>query len=517
HSFCSATAVISASRSALISAMTESNGFQGFPTPPPPFISPTNNPQQFSPIVVPDCTEYPSYIRPMQPQIAASGQAPFHNYNIEPQLSVASSSAYFVPAPSNITTLPSVSPTSTNHRFRLNPDAPEFQPAYMVFGQQPPPQFTTYMEAVGEEGLDMNDLAYEAMYDTNAPIGAVQQFALSADLCQSMMYSDNAALLQEVQVGLEQLIREPEEFDTWSGAIRDRLVDKSITSSALSMTAEMILQMVTLTPGVQYNFSRLCAYLSKEVQDFRQKNLLPQLRNYHENQRPAMNAEQLQNLLLFFAELYDKLELNGGARIFVLAKAVFEQIEDMLDVKGLKDSSVKTVIQALKLDGRHLESSAEGIKRVDALFTRLNALAKGHPALSDSIKQQIASLSVFRESNWGTKNQETYKSHLQTDGTGLTPSSSSGGMFFGPDGQPLSEEERAFLEENCGGLDACDAIADDNDVPGDEYDEFLSKVACAPKTGSIDDVLVAEDMGKLHLTEEEVHGEKKIDQDKHTD
>lgn len=57
----------------------------------------------------------------------------------------------------------------------------------------------------------------------------------------------------------------------------------------------------------------------------------------------------------------------------------------------------------------------------------------------------------------------------------MTPSSSSGGMFFGPDGQPLSEEERAFLEENCGGLDACDAIADDNDVPGDEYDEFLSK------------------------------------------
>lgn len=54
------------------------------------------------------------------------------------------------------------------------------------------------MEAVGEEGLDVNDLAYEAMYDTNAPIGAVQQFALSADLCQSMMYSDNAALLQEV-------------------------------------------------------------------------------------------------------------------------------------------------------------------------------------------------------------------------------------------------------------------------------------------------------------------------------
>lgn len=33
----------------------------------------------------------------------------------------------------------------------------------------------------------------------------------------------------------------------------------------------------------------------------------------------------------------------------MLAKAVFEQIEDMLDVKGLKDSSVKTVIQALKV------------------------------------------------------------------------------------------------------------------------------------------------------------------------
>ncbi|VDM45413.1 unnamed protein product [Toxocara canis] len=376
------------------------------------------------------------------------------------------------------------------------------------FGQQPQPQFTTYMEAVGEEGLDMNDLAYEAMYDTNTAAAAGQQFALSTQLCQSMMYSDNAALLQEVQVGLEQLIREPEEFDTWSSAIRDRLVDKTITSQALSITAEMILQMATLTPGVQYNFSRLCAYLSKEVQDFRQKNLLPQLRNYHENQRHLMTPEQLQNLLLFFAELYDKLELNDGSRIAVLAKAVFEQIEGMLDVKGLKDSCVKTVIQVLKLDGRHLESCEEGVKRVDAIFTTLNALAKGHPALSDSTRQQIASLSTFRESNWGLKNQETYKSHLQPEGNTLTPSSSSGGLFFGPDGQPLSEEERAFLEENLGRLDNNDAVNDDNDLSGDEYEEFLSKVACESKTAESNEAVVAEHLDKLCLGGPEKNGTK---------
>lgn len=55
---------------------------------------------------------------------------------------------------------------------------------------------------------------------------------------------------------------------------------------------------------------------------------------------------------------------------------------------------------------------------------------------------------------------------------GLIPSCSSS-FIIGPDGQPLTEEERAFLEESFRKLDNNDTILDNDDV-SDEYDEFLS-------------------------------------------
>jgi hypothetical protein len=48
----------------------------------------------------------------------------------------------------------------------------------------------------------------------------------------------------QVQVGLEQLIAEPDEFETWSGAIRDRLINKSMTNDGLQLATQLILEMV---------------------------------------------------------------------------------------------------------------------------------------------------------------------------------------------------------------------------------------------------------------------------------
>lgn len=59
---------------------------------------------------------------------------------------------------------------------------------------------------------------------------------------------------------------------------------------------------------------------------------------------------------------------------------------------------------------------------------------------------------------------------LQPNTTNL-PSTSSSALICGPDGLPLSEEERAFLEENFGKLDS--GPVDENDT-GDEYEDFLA-------------------------------------------
>lgn len=476
--------------------MSDPNPFKQF-SGAPPYGPEAVHQQRYQPLTVDDFQEYPPYIKPIAPQLASPGQAPFPSYTVQNSSPVPCSSGYFSPTSSEMSGVSSTQPPI--NRFPLNPNAEPFRPSYPSYqqnvppyadapmydggycppnaydyqglGQQPLHQFTPYMGTANtaDNGpLDMSELAYNAMYDTGPAAG--QQFTLSPDLCERVMYSVNAALIQEVQVGLEQLIYEPDEFETWSNAIRDRLVDKSITGEALSIAAEIILQMATLTKSVQYNFSRLCVFLCKEVQDFRQKSLLPQLRLYHETKRPLMSPEQLQNLLLFFAELFDKLELENGARLNVLAQAVYEQIKGLSDVQLVNDACIKTVIQVLKLTGRHLESIDGGTSKVDELLTSLNAFATAHPALSESVKHQIKALITLRENNWGMKNQEQLKPNSD-----LTPSSSSSNFIIGPDGQPLSDEERAFLEDNFGKLENNDSTLDENDV-SDEYEEFLCKV-----------------------------------------
>lgn len=74
---------------------------------------------------------------------------------------------------------------------------------------------------------------------------------------------------------------------------------------------------------MQYNFARLCAFLSTEVDDFRQKALLPVMHDYHEKQRCSMTLEQQQNLLLFFAEVYEKLETVSFFLVLFFTSTLF--------------------------------------------------------------------------------------------------------------------------------------------------------------------------------------------------
>ncbi|VBB33027.1 unnamed protein product, partial [Acanthocheilonema viteae] len=161
--------------------------------------------------------------------------------------------------------------------------------------------------------------------------------------------------------------------------------------------------------------------------------------------------------------------------------ALLEQIKEVLVADRLDDSKVKVVVEVLKLTGRYLDID-EGTSKINEILTQLNAIAKAHPAISDSVKERILSLNTWRENKWDVRNFRTNKeekpaidqSRREND-QGLTPSCSSS-FIIGPDGQPLTEEERAFLEESFRKLDNNDTILDNDDV-SDEYDEFLSAVA----------------------------------------
>lgn len=116
---------------------------------------------------------------------------------------------------------------------------------------------------------------------------------------------------------------EADEFETWSGAIRERLVDRAMTPDGIGIAVEIAIEMVSallasqaiidshiqavLTPGVQYNFARLLVYLCGDVANLRDA-MFPALQRMHITTRHCLAPEQLQNLLLFFAEIFTQLE-----------------------------------------------------------------------------------------------------------------------------------------------------------------------------------------------------------------
>ncbi|VIO93594.1 Uncharacterized protein BM_BM9740 [Brugia malayi] len=400
-------------------------------------------------------------------------------------------------------------PLNSHHNgsFQLNPNAPPFHPSYsyhlhdipsyvnapMYDGYCPAnaydyqfsqeiPMFTPYMEPPAANGDDAETLGAELGYANNFGYYGLQA-NLSPALCERMLCSERAKELQEIQVGLEQLILEPGEFETWSNAIRERTTNPSFKIDALKIAVEMIIQLAAFTSSsqtVQYNLAKLCSFLCHDLQTF-QDDMIASLLSFHEEQRSNLSDQQRKNLLLFFAEIYDKLESKKSSQMQAFENALLDQIKEVLVADRLDDSKVKVVVEVLKLTGRYLDID-EGTSKINEILTQLNAIAKAHPAISDSVKERILSLNTWRENKWDARNFPANKEgKLTTDqgrrenDQGLTPSCSSS-FIIGPDGQPLTEEERAFLEESFRKLDNNDTMLDNDDV-SDEYDEFLSAVA----------------------------------------
>ncbi|VDN84253.1 unnamed protein product [Brugia pahangi] len=292
----------------------------------------------------------------------------------------------------------------------------------MTFSQEIP-MFTPYMEPPAANGDDVETLGAELGYANNFGYYGLQA-NLSPALCERMLCSERAKELQEsydriklgkiiykrnnleqlllremsdlakdyyvitysdeIQVGLEQLILEPGEFETWSNAIRERTTNPSFKIDALKIAVEMIIQLAAFTSSsqtVQYNLAKLCSFLCRDLQTF-QDDMIASLLSFHEEQRSNLSDQQRKNLLLFFAEIYDKLESKKSSQMQAFENALLDQIKEVLVADRLDDSKVKVVVEVLKLTGRYLDID-EGTSKINEILTQLNAIAKAHPAISE--------------------------------------------------------------------------------------------------------------------------------------
>ncbi|GMR36461.1 hypothetical protein PMAYCL1PPCAC_06656, partial [Pristionchus mayeri] len=377
----------------------------------------------------------------------------------------------------------------------FNPNAPVFTPAaqfgaendYMMSmqgGQQfrntpnfaPPSYFPPGVSMQSYcDGLDEETAAYEAMYSNQQE---PHQFVPSEEL-HGLIVSDPLNLrIQEVMVGLEQLIADPDDYESWSAAIKDRM--KTMGDTQRSIVVRMMLEMLmscsdpsVSMPQAGSVLARLLELIAKEMPSSVPNAILPNLHRVHSS-RASYGLSERASLISFMGELFDRIETSAGSKIEPLGTAIVEHMKEMLKPDCINETTIKELIYTAKLAGAGLDSLPSTKSANDDLLTLLSAFGKGHPKLSESTKNEIAVLIEQRETGWPSKihGVSSFGQLSVLSGGNVASSSSSSssvpaGSIIGPDGKvlALSEEERNFLEEQFGEEDADDMYA--------EMDKFM--------------------------------------------
>lgn len=342
--------------------------------------------------------------------------------------------------------------------FPLNPNAATFIPrGYNQTNQPGPPM--TYCQNDETEVR-----AYEATYNQFSNGIVSEEYIPSHDLHQDMIQSDNLVSLQEIQVGLEQILSDADDFDSWAGAIRDRMTEKRMSTPTRVIAVHMIFEMaVTVAPrplsgnNPQHALARLLYFLTSEIPSLLSDGVLKLLCDFH-GKRNTFPSELRVNLCIFFAEIYEKIETKGGERIEKIGEALLEQLDDLLKLE-MSDQLMKTIVQLVKLCGRNLDASDVTEPGVSQLLTKMVAFAKGHPQLSESVKTQIMSVVELRKSGWGVAQRISgAASDVIPCSSSLSVLSNETGLIVGEDGVELdlNEEERTFLESQINAIDGLD-------------------------------------------------------------
>ncbi|KAJ1363539.1 hypothetical protein KIN20_023429 [Parelaphostrongylus tenuis] len=341
--------------------------------------------------------------------------------------------------------------------FPLNPNAAAFIPrGYNQLNQSGPA-----MPYYQNDEADVR--AYEAMYN-HFPNGTVlDEYIPSHDLHQDMVHSDNLVSLQEIQVGVEQILSDADDFDSWAGAIRDRMTEKRMSPPTRVVAVRMIFEMaVTVAPrplsgnNPQHALARLLHFLTLEIPSLLRDAVLKLLCDFH-SKRQTFNPELRVNLAIFFAEIYEKMETESGGRIDKVGEALLEQLDDLLKFE-MNDQLMKTIVQLVKLCGRNLDAYDVTEPSVSQLLTKLVAFAKGHPQLSESVKTQIMSVVELRKNGWGVTQRASGTTSDAAPSSSSLSVLSNDGDYVGENGVALelSEEERSFLESHLNAIDGLD-------------------------------------------------------------
>lgn len=299
----------------------------------------------------------------------------------------------------------------------------------------------------------------------------------------------------EIQVGAEQIMTEPDKFEDFAEAIRDRiLVEDALTALDVETIAGTLLNMAVQIPHVSYPLAKLCAYLVSEMEGQTGEAAhwsgalaeVWQREHAERSQTHSAAPERLRLFAIFAAELFSNVKAPDGGQDLALGRGVLEECETLMsphEHQSQTDENLKTLVRILKCCGGELERmKIEGgteinfSARLSSLIQGLQSRCESSP-VSESVKKSVGAVVALREAGWGKR-----KSGGVNGNDGQGPCGGGGGrveaaeeVVYGPDGEQLSEEERAFLSEAFGSVtESVLRSSTDEDHDADKaYEEFL--------------------------------------------
>ncbi|CAK5084014.1 unnamed protein product [Meloidogyne enterolobii] len=344
--------------------------------------------------------------------------------------------------------------------------------------------------------FDMSPLLYETGIDNNprhtgpAMNGAMNEdflgdfvptelqqavsdrYVLSNELKERIDGSSKKQALFEIIIGLEEVaFGLPTYFNTWATEIRDRMVGRDpLPEPDLRIASEILIEMAVVLDESQYNYSCLCQFLDKNIENFSQNILLSQLALFINDTQSSLSLQHCCNLVTFLAELYDKIEVNG-VKSSQLAAHLFDQLHGLLKLPS-DNQGIGVIVKILKLTGRFLEND-RGSEAMNAFMIDLNECAA---SCNDLTKLKVRNLLELRAKHWGIVSETARAGDVSNDSYPAVG-------LLGPDGEHLiPDDDCAFLDENFdtfgnspSGSLYNNPIEEDN--VEDEYDKFLQATA----------------------------------------
>lgn len=278
---------------------------------------------------------------------------------------------------------------------------------------------------------------------------------------------------------IQQLTLNPGTFDALVTPLVDSFGLWLGNADTVSSVVDAIVEQSIMEPNFRYSGARLCNFLNNEFPPGERSTfrtyLLNRCKQEHAQISNYIYADpgRLHGYVLFMAELFMQLECakGYGQRIEILGKALLEALSLLLT--NATSGNIKCACQVFKLAGQPLDVQDQmSMNQVmESLLHLLNS-----PVVESDVQRLISSVIELRHVGWvDTSNFMPHASTTQL----YNPYLQNEPVFYGPDGQIMTQEESQFLQESVGRIPDPEEYDDYGEdgvnvwEPDDEMDEEI--------------------------------------------